>query len=31
MKIIKRFIKRYLDMVSQVYKPCFDAGINPWI
>lgn len=31
MKMIKRFFKWYVNTMYKAYKPCIDAGINPWI
>ena len=31
MKMIKRFFKWYLKEMYKAYKPCFDAGVNPWL
>ena len=31
MKMIKRFFKWYLNEMYEAFKPCIDAGINPWM
>ena len=35
MKKVKNFMKSicraYLENMAKMYRPCIDAGINPWI